>query len=68
MIYGQMGAKTSSICFKKIAACTAPAIGRQRIDDASNGVKMWAEAEGYDIPEIVYGDTDCCICKVFQKT
>ena len=48
-VYGQMGAKTSSICFKKIAACTT-AIGRQRIDDASVGVKKWAEAEGFEIP------------------
>ena len=48
-VYGQMGAKTSSIFFKKIAACTT-AIGRERIDDASIGVKRWAEEEGYDEP------------------
>ena len=56
-VYGQMGAKTSSIFFKKIAACTT-AIGRERIDDASNGVKRWAKENGYYEPEIVYGDTD----------
>ena len=48
-----MGAKTSSIFFKKIAACTT-AIGRERIDDASIGVKNWAKEEGYEEPEIVY--------------
>ena len=61
-VYGQMGAKTSSIFFKKIAACTT-AIGRERIDDASNGVKDWAKNEGYEEPIIVYGDTDSVFVK-----
>ena len=65
-VYGQMGAKTSSICFKKIAACTT-AIGRQRIDDASIGVKRWALEEGYEEPEIVYGDTDSVFVKFSRK-
>ena len=41
-VYGQMGAKTSSICFKKMAACTT-SIGRQRIYDAKQGVIDWAK-------------------------
>ena len=61
-VYGQMGAKTSSIFFKKIAACTT-SIGRQRIYDARDGVVEWAEAEGYNKPEVVYGDTDSVFVK-----
>ena len=61
-VYGQMGAKTSSISFKKLAACTT-AIGRQRIYDAEKGVKEWAEDEGYNIPEVIYGDTDSVFVK-----
>ena len=40
-VYGQLGAKTSSISFKKIAACTT-AIGRERIYDAVKFVEQWA--------------------------
>ena len=65
-VYGQMGAKTSSIYFKKIAACTT-AIGRQRIYDASDGVKEWALKCNYYPPEIVYGDTDSVFIKFSRK-
>ena len=65
-VYGQLGARTSSIYMKKIAACTT-CIGRQRIDDAENGVKDWAIEEGYDEPVIVYGDTDSVFIKFSRK-
>ena len=61
-VYGQMGAKTSPISFKKLAACTT-AIGRQRIYDARDGVKEWAVATGHHPPEVVYGDTDSVFVK-----
>ena len=65
-VYGQLGAKTSSIYMKKIAACTT-SIGRQRIEDADNGVKDWAKSVGYEEPDIVYGDTDSVFIKFSRK-
>jgi len=76
-VYGQLGAKTSSISFKKIAACTT-AIGRERIYDAKRIVTHWTEqdiwknnikeSEFYDgvtdiSSEVVYGDTDSIFVK-----
>ena len=61
-VYGQLGASTSTIYKMNIAACTT-SIGRQRIDDASNGVKDWAKKKGYEEPDIVYGDTDSVFVK-----
>ena len=40
-IYGQLGARTSPIYFKEIAACTT-AVGRFRINDAVEGLTKWA--------------------------
>jgi len=62
-VYGQLGAKTSSVYMKKIAACTT-SIGRQRITvDAQLGVKEWAKNIGYEEPDIIYGDTDSVFIK-----
>jgi DNA polymerase elongation subunit (family B) len=61
-VYGQLGARTSTIYKMNMAACTT-AIGRERIDDASSGVKEWAAEEGLEEPEVVYGDTDSVFVK-----
>ena len=61
-VYGQLGAKTSTIFKMSLAACTT-SVGRSRIEDASNGVKIWAQKKGYPEPEVVYGDTDSVFVK-----
>ena len=61
-VYGQLGAKTSTVYKMSLAACTT-SIGRSRIDDASRGVKIWAEKKGYPEPDVVYGDTDSVFVK-----
>lgn len=58
-LYGQMGAKTSQVYLKEIAACTT-ATGRKMILMA----KKFLEDE-YNA-EIVYGDTDSIFC-IFNK-
>ena len=65
-VYGQMGARTSSMFFKKIAACTT-SIGRERIYDAASGVKEWALENDYKPPEVVYGDTDSVFVKFSRE-
>ena len=74
-VYGAMGAKTSAIFFKKLAACTT-AIGRQRIYDAENGTIEWVNSDENNLickdenivkkedrARIVYGDTDSVFIK-----
>ena len=55
-LYGQIGARTSSIYLKEIAACTT-ATGRNMIMLAKDYVER-----NYDA-EVIYGDTDSIFCK-----
>jgi DNA polymerase elongation subunit (family B) len=64
-VYGQLGAKTSTIYKMKLAACTT-SVGRSRIDDASFGVKEWSRlkyGKDYPEPDVIYGDTDSVFVK-----
>ena len=55
-LYGQIGARTSPIYLKEIAACTT-ATGREMIMTAKDFVE-----ENYNA-EVIYGDTDSIFCK-----
>ena len=55
-LYGQLGAKTSQIYMKDIAACTT-ATGREMIMIAKDFVEKNYNAE------VIYGDTDSIFCK-----
>tara|TARA_B100000787_G_scaffold1310_1_gene979 strand:+ start:8805 stop:12749 length:3945 start_codon:yes stop_codon:yes gene_type:complete len=55
-LYGQIGARTSSIYLKEIAACTT-ATGREMIMMAKKFVE-----DNYDA-DVIYGDTDSIFCK-----
>ena len=55
-LYGQIGARTSPIYLKEIAACTT-ATGREMIMTAKNFVETNYNAE------VIYGDTDSIFCK-----
>ena len=55
-LYGQIGARTSSIYLKEIAACTT-ATGRNMIMLAKEFVEREYNAE------VIYGDTDSIFCK-----
>lgn len=55
-LYGQIGARTSPIYLKEIAACTT-ATGREMIMTAKKFVE-----ENYNA-EVIYGDTDSIFCK-----
>lgn len=55
-LYGQIGARTSPIYLKEIAACTT-ATGREMIMTAKKFVEVNYNAE------VIYGDTDSIFCK-----
>jgi DNA polymerase delta subunit 1 len=59
-LYGQIGARTSAIYLKDIAACTT-STGREMIMIAKNFVES-----NYDA-EVIYGDTDSIFCKFNLK-
>ena len=64
-VYGQMGAKTSDICFKKIACTTA--IGRERIYDAKMVSMNGPNYMVMRFLNVIYGDTDSIFIKFSEN-